>query len=211
MLVLVLAKAIKSLFLGRLTRDEVEVRASCITVSELSGYDPQRLTNGLVGVQDLVQNSKFTVTELCLALTIFREELNFRTLALFTALLFVKVFHWLATARVENVCHRFLERFSCVLSHTAISLLMRFVLRRWQVARSEGLSLLTHLRLISLLAFLALVDVTFVVSLSVTILTSMTPSVLLLFAFEVRFFPLFLLPFISHRLTCVEWRWVGGV
>jgi hypothetical protein len=50
-----------------------------------------------------VQNSKFTVTELCLALTIFREELNFRTLGLFTALLFVKVFHWLATMRVENV------------------------------------------------------------------------------------------------------------
>jgi hypothetical protein len=43
------------------------------------------------------------VTETCLALTIFREEINFHVMALFTALIFLKVFHWLAQSRIEFV------------------------------------------------------------------------------------------------------------
>ena len=45
----------------------------------------------------------FAITETCLALTIFREELRFRFVFLFTVLLFVKAFHWLAQFRVEQV------------------------------------------------------------------------------------------------------------
>lgn len=36
-------------------------------------------------------------------MTIFREELTTRVFALFTALLFAKVFHWLVQSRVEHV------------------------------------------------------------------------------------------------------------
>lgn len=47
--------------------------------------------------------ARYSVLETCLALTIFREELNLKVLALFTTLLFVKTFHWLAQLRVDNV------------------------------------------------------------------------------------------------------------
>lgn len=39
--------------------------------------------------------------ETCLALTIFRQELNFAFLAMFTVLTFVKVFHWLVQDRLD--------------------------------------------------------------------------------------------------------------
>jgi E3 ubiquitin-protein ligase synoviolin len=44
----------------------------------------------------------FAITETCLALTIFREELRFRFVFLFTVLLFVKIFHWLSQFRVDQ-------------------------------------------------------------------------------------------------------------
>ena len=44
----------------------------------------------------------FAITETCLALTIFREELRFRFVFLFTVLLFVKAFHWLSQFRVDQ-------------------------------------------------------------------------------------------------------------
>lgn len=50
-----------------------------------------------------MQNAKYAITDTCLALTIFRQELDMKVVALFTALLFVKIFHWLAEMRVENV------------------------------------------------------------------------------------------------------------
>ena len=51
----------------------------------------------------LYDNARFAVTETCLALTIFREELSARMAVLFTALLFFKCFHWLVERRVEFV------------------------------------------------------------------------------------------------------------
>ena len=63
----------------------------------------------------------FAVTETCLALTIFREELRFRFVFLFTVLLFVKVFHWLSAFRVEQF-HTELAVTS--LTHLRIVLLM---------------------------------------------------------------------------------------
>ncbi|CAN0031911.1 unnamed protein product, partial [Phaeothamnion confervicola] len=56
-----------------------------------------------VEVEILYENSRFAVTETCLALTIFREEITGRVLAMFTGLLFVKAFHWLVQARVEHI------------------------------------------------------------------------------------------------------------
>ncbi|KAH8092003.1 hypothetical protein JL720_5580 [Aureococcus anophagefferens] len=66
-----------------------------------------------IEVELLYENSRYAITEAspaalaqrrgtpkprCLALTIFREELTTRVFALFTALLFAKVFHWLVHA-----------------------------------------------------------------------------------------------------------------
>ena len=48
-----------------------------------------------VEVELLYDNARYAVTETCLALTIFREELTARVFTLFTALLFCKAFHWL--------------------------------------------------------------------------------------------------------------------
>ncbi|EKX31973.1 HRD1-like protein [Guillardia theta CCMP2712] len=63
----------------------------------------------------------FAVTETCLALTIFREELKFRFVFLFTVLLFVKVFHWLSQFRVE---HFHTELAVSTLTHIRILMLM---------------------------------------------------------------------------------------
>jgi E3 ubiquitin-protein ligase synoviolin len=73
-LTLLLGRIVKFFFLGSLVQQEVEL---------------------------LYENSRFAVTETCLALTIFREELNVQMAGLFTALLFAKIFHWLCQSRVE--------------------------------------------------------------------------------------------------------------
>jgi E3 ubiquitin-protein ligase synoviolin len=123
-----LGKTLKRVFLGTLTRDEIE---------------------------DLVQNSKYAITETMLALTIFREELNLKLLMLFTGLLFMKIFHWLGAMRVESI------------------------------ARSQGISTWQHIRLMALLGFLAIVDWSFVIVIGIALMRSQTASVLLLFGFEV--------------------------
>jgi E3 ubiquitin-protein ligase synoviolin len=51
-------------------------------------------------VESLYDRSWYAITETCLAMTIFREEFNFRFVAMFTALLFLKIFHWLMQDRV---------------------------------------------------------------------------------------------------------------
>lgn len=95
----------------------------------------------------------FAITETCLALTIFREELRFRFVFLFTVLLFVKAFHWLAQFRVEQF-------------HTELAV-----------------SALTHVRILSLMGFLFVIDCFFVVWQTKTLLLE-GPSFILLFAFE---------------------------
>lgn len=46
---------------------------------------------------------RYTIPEVCIALTIFREELNFRILSLFAILLFSKFFHVLVDERLNEV------------------------------------------------------------------------------------------------------------
>jgi E3 ubiquitin-protein ligase synoviolin len=101
-----LGRALKSLFFGSLRDAEVEL---------------------------LHENVRYAVTETCLALTIFRDEISFHVMALFTALVFLKIFHWLAQARIE-----FIEQ-------------------------TDVISRLTHMRLVTLMALLAAVDTGFVV------------------------------------------------
>lgn len=46
----------------------------------------------------------YALTETCLAFTVFRDDFNPKFVALFTVLLFLKSFHWLAEERVDYVC-----------------------------------------------------------------------------------------------------------
>ncbi|KAL3662225.1 hypothetical protein V7S43_012556 [Phytophthora oleae] len=84
-------------------------------------------------VELLHENVRYAVTETCLALTIFREEISFHVMVLFTALVFLKIFHWLSQARIE-----FIEQ-------------------------TDVISRLTHVQLVGLMAMLAAVDTGFVV------------------------------------------------
>jgi len=71
---LLIGNVTKSIFLGRLRDIEVEL---------------------------LVDRCKYSITETLLALTIFRNELTPQIIMLFGALLFIKVFHWLAKSRLD--------------------------------------------------------------------------------------------------------------
>ena len=51
-------------------------------------------------LESLYDRAWYAITETCVAMTIFREEFNVRFVALFTALLFLKIFHWLMQDRV---------------------------------------------------------------------------------------------------------------
>ncbi|XP_078064003.1 E3 ubiquitin-protein ligase synoviolin, partial [Mustelus asterias] len=80
----------------------------------------------------LIERSWYAVTETCLAFTVFRDDFSPRFVALFTLLLFLKCFHWLAEDRVD-----FMER-------------------------SPNISWLFHFRVVSLMGLLALLDLLFV-------------------------------------------------
>uniref|UniRef100_A0A3Q4B5N0 E3 ubiquitin-protein ligase synoviolin-like TPR repeats domain-containing protein n=1 Tax=Mola mola TaxID=94237 RepID=A0A3Q4B5N0_MOLML len=56
-------------------------------------------------MEHLIERSWYAVTETCLAFTVFRDDFSPRFVALFTLLLFLKCFHWLAEDRVD-----FMER-----------------------------------------------------------------------------------------------------
>jgi len=85
-------------------------------------------------MEHLVEMSWYAVTETCLAFTVFREDFSPRFVGLFTILLFLKCFHWLAEDRVD-----FMER-------------------------SPVISVLFHARAMSLLLLLAVLDSFFISS-----------------------------------------------
>uniref|UniRef100_A0A8B9FK20 Synoviolin 1 n=1 Tax=Amazona collaria TaxID=241587 RepID=A0A8B9FK20_9PSIT len=84
------------------------------------------------GCGHLLERSWYAVTETCLAFTVFRDDFSPRFVALFTLLLFLKCFHWLAEDRVD-----FMER-------------------------SPNISWLFHFRIISLMVLLGILDFLFV-------------------------------------------------
>lgn len=53
--------------------------------------------------QTVYENTRYAVTETCLALAVFREDIDVSVVLLFGTLLFVKIFHWLAELRVDAV------------------------------------------------------------------------------------------------------------
>lgn len=66
----------------------------------------------------------YALTETCLAFTVFRDDFNPKFIALFTVLLFLKSFHWLAEERVDYVSieHR------VFVSEALINIILIFIL-----------------------------------------------------------------------------------
>uniref|UniRef100_A0A1A8DWE5 RING-type E3 ubiquitin transferase n=1 Tax=Nothobranchius kadleci TaxID=1051664 RepID=A0A1A8DWE5_NOTKA len=104
-------------------------------------------------MEHLIERSWYAVTETCLAFTVFRDDFSPRFVALFTLLLFLKCFHWLAEDRVD-----FMER-------------------------SPNISWVFHLRVLSLLGLLGVMDFLFVNHACHSII-SRGASVQLVFGFE---------------------------
>ncbi|KAK6182295.1 hypothetical protein SNE40_010009 [Patella caerulea] len=83
-------------------------------------------------MEHLIEKSWYAVTETCLAFTVFRDDFSPRFVAMFTLLLFLKCFHWLAEDRVDYM------------------------------ERSPVISFLFHTRVLSLLVGLGAVDLYFI-------------------------------------------------
>jgi E3 ubiquitin-protein ligase synoviolin len=49
----------------------------------------------------IMERAKYSITETCLALTIFRNDLSPSVFAFFLLLLFLKIFHWLSRSRLD--------------------------------------------------------------------------------------------------------------
>ncbi|GBP50561.1 E3 ubiquitin-protein ligase HRD1 [Eumeta japonica] len=82
--------------------------------------------------EHLIERSWYAITETCLAFTVFRDDFNPKFIALFTVLLFLKAFHWLAEDRVDYM------------------------------ERSPVIGYLFHLRILTLLLLLANLDCFFI-------------------------------------------------
>jgi len=96
-LVVILAKFIKRVYLGDLRPNEVE------RVNESLRYTiPEVRSWTISGVPPALIDSH-PPRQVCIALTVFREELNLRIVALFAALLFSKFFHVLIDERMNHV------------------------------------------------------------------------------------------------------------
>ncbi|XP_060805147.1 E3 ubiquitin-protein ligase synoviolin [Amyelois transitella] len=104
-LVLLLGKLLRKIFFGQLRPAEFE---------------------------HLIERSWYAITETCLAFTVFRDDFNPKFIALFTLLLFLKAFHWLAEDRVDYM------------------------------ERSPVIGLVFHVRILSLLMLLAHADFYFI-------------------------------------------------
>ncbi|GAB6022170.1 hypothetical protein CHUAL_006307 [Chamberlinius hualienensis] len=104
-------------------------------------------------LEHLIDRSWYVVTETCLAFTIFRDDFSPKFIAFFTLLLFLKCFHWLGDDRVDYM------------------------------ERSPAITMLFHIRVISLLVVLGFLDAYFVQLAYHSMLTK-GASVQLVFGFE---------------------------
>jgi len=103
--------------------------------------------------EHLMERSWYAVTETCLAFTVFKDDFSPKFVALFTLLLFLKSFHWLAEDRVDYM------------------------------ERSPVITVLFHLRVLSLALVLASLDLFFIQHAYTSTLTK-GASVQLVFGFE---------------------------
>uniref|UniRef100_A0A671Y3K3 RING-type E3 ubiquitin transferase n=1 Tax=Sparus aurata TaxID=8175 RepID=A0A671Y3K3_SPAAU len=125
-------------------------------------------------MEHLIERSWYAVTETCLAFTVFRDDFSPRFVALFTLLLFLKCFHWLAEDRVD-----FMER-------------------------SPNISWLFHMRVLSLMGLLAVLDFLFVNHACHSIITR-GASVQLVFGFEYAILlTMVLTTFIKYLLHTID-------
>lgn len=85
-----------------------------------------------IELEHLFERSWYVITETCLAFTVFRDDFSPKFVTMFTLLLFLKCFHWLAEDRVE-----FMER-------------------------SPVITMLFHARIVGLMALLLILDMNFV-------------------------------------------------
>lgn len=104
-------------------------------------------------LEHLIDRSWYVVTETCLAFTIFRDDFSPKFVALFTLLLLLKCFHWLGDDRVDYM------------------------------ERSPVITMLFHIRVISLLFILGTLDAYFV-HLAYHSMITKGASVQLVFGFE---------------------------
>ncbi|KAF2349883.1 Zinc finger RING-type [Trinorchestia longiramus] len=79
--------------------------------------------------EHLIERFFYAITETCLAFTVFRDDFSHKFVALFTVLLFLKAFHWLADYRVDYM------------------------------ERSPIITRLFHIRIASLLVLLSTIDI----------------------------------------------------
>ncbi|KAK3093274.1 hypothetical protein FSP39_013536 [Pinctada imbricata] len=104
-------------------------------------------------MEHLIERSWYAVTETCLAFTVFRDDFSPRFVALFTLLLFLKCFHWLAEDRIDYM------------------------------EQSPVIPILFHIRALTLMGLLAVLDLYFINHAYYSTLTK-GASVQLVFGFE---------------------------
>lgn len=85
-----------------------------------------------IELEHLFERSWYVITETCLAFTVFRDDFSPKFVTMFTLLLFLKCFHWLAEDRVEYM------------------------------ERSPVITMLFHARIVGLMALLLILDMNFV-------------------------------------------------
>jgi E3 ubiquitin-protein ligase synoviolin len=56
-------------------------------------------------MKHLFERSWYAITETCLAFTVFRDDFSPKFVTMFTLLLFLKCFHWLAEDRIDYVIY----------------------------------------------------------------------------------------------------------
>ena len=105
-------------------------------------------------VERLNEQSWREVMEILFAITIFRQDFSVTFLATVTVLLLIKALHWLAQKRVEYI------------------------------ETTPSVSLLSHIRIVSFLGFLLLLDCLFLYSAVSFLIQTRQASVSLFFSFE---------------------------
>ena len=105
-------------------------------------------------VERLNEQSWREVMEILFAITIFRQDFSVPFLAMVTVLLLIKALHWLAQKRVEYI------------------------------ETTPSVSLLSHIRIVSFLGFLLLLDCLFLYSAVSFLIQTRQASVSLFFSFE---------------------------
>lgn len=124
--------------------------------------------------EHLMERFWYALTETCLAFTVFRDDFNPKFIALFTVLLFLKSFHWLAEDRVDYVSNH--------LPHESSKKILSPP-RNFQMERSPVIGWLFHIRVAGLVSVLGILDyVMIMVAYHSTI--SKGASVQLVFGFE---------------------------